>query len=90
MKFDDKTPDNCMQVTVTWRDIRDISSWTEEEEVRCCRRIQTVGWHLYEGPDPVEPEYDILIIAASYDGEEERWSDFTVFPKTVVKRIQGS
>ena len=89
MKFEHKTPENCMHVVVTWRDIRDISSWSEEEDVRCCRKLQSVGWLLYEGPDPLEPEYEILVIAATYDHEDERWADFTVFPKTVIKGVKS-
>lgn len=88
MKFKDQTPETCPQVIVTWRDIREISSWSEEEEIRCCRKLQTIGWLLYEGSDPGEPECGILIIAKTYDYEEERWADFTVFPKTVIKGVK--
>ena len=89
MKFEDKNPDNSTHVVVTWRDIRTISSWSEEEDIRCCRKLKSTGWLLYEGPDPQEPEYEILVIATVYDYEEERWADITVFPKTVIKGVKS-
>lgn len=84
----DKTPANTVHVVVSWRDIRDVSNWDEDGEVRCSRNLQTIGWLLYEGPDPAEPDYDILVIAKTYDYDEERWADFTVFPKTVIKGLK--
>ena len=85
--WNEKTPKNCLRVKVTWRDIRDVSSWTEDEEVRCCRHLESTGWLLHDGADPGDPGYEILVIAATYDWEDERWADFTVFPKTVIKEI---
>ncbi len=87
MNWQHKTPSTCPRVVVTWRDIRDVSSWDAEEDVRCARNLQTTGWLLYDGPDEGEPEYEVVVIAKTYDFEEARWADFTVFPKGTVKSI---
>lgn len=84
----DKTPDNTDLVTILWRDIRSVYNWSEDStvELRPCRAITTVGWLLYEGPDPEEPESIITVIASTYDAEVDAWSDYTFYPNKTVKQ----
>jgi len=82
----DRTPENTPLIAVNWRDIRAVSRWDDdEEEVRPARKLITAGFLLYEGPDPEELEADILVIAETWDGEEEGWYGITCFPKEVIK-----
>lgn len=83
-----KTPSNCARVVVSWRDIREVSNWDNEDEVRCARNLQTTGWLVYEGPDEGEPGSDIVILAKTYDFEEAQWADFTIFPQNVIKKVE--
>jgi hypothetical protein len=85
--WEHKTPSTCPRVVIAWRDIRDVSSWDDDEEIRCARNLQTTGWLVYEGPDEGEPDSEIVVIAKTYDFEEGKWADFTIFPRIVVKRV---
>jgi hypothetical protein len=88
--WENETPETVPQVVVHWRDIRDCTSyaWDEEdEEIRPARKLQTIGWLLYQGPDPKEPDVMVTVIARTYDGEEKRWAEYSVFPQIVVKKL---
>jgi hypothetical protein len=87
-KWQHLTPKNAQRAIVSWRDIREIGAWDDDtEEIRPARRLETIGWLLYEGPDPFEPDSDVLVLAKTYDWEEQRWADYTAFPKVVLKRL---
>jgi len=82
----DKTPSNTIVVAVEWADIRNVSRWDDgNEEVRPARKLSTTGWLLHDGIDPDDPEEEIVIIAATYDGEEKTWADITTFPKRAFR-----
>lgn len=83
------TPDKAKLVVVTWRDIREVSNWDGTDEIRPCRSLWTCGWQLYRGKDPEDPTMRVLVIAKTYDWEEKKWADFTVFPETVVREIEA-
>lgn len=84
------TPANAPRVAVGWRDIRDTPAWDDDEEpVRPARRLETLGWLLYEGPDPEEPEAYITVIARTYDWEEKRWCEYTTYPQIVVRGLSN-
>jgi hypothetical protein len=85
--LEDATPDACPIVEIHWRDIRTVSRWNEEEEARPARRINTVGYLVYDGIDPEETSEEIVIIAGSYDYEEDWWSEVTVYPKKAYRGI---
>ena len=82
------TPDSTNVVVVHWSDIQDIPNWGAIEEVRPARHLQTVGWILYAGEDPKDTGQQILVIARTYDSEEQRWAEYTVFPAGVVKQVE--
>ena len=82
------TPANAEQVVVTWRDIQDVGAWDEETAHIGPAQHRTIGWFLYEGPDPNDLGYDILVIAKTYSDTEKKWADYTAFPKTVVKEVR--
>lgn len=83
-----KTPDNSQVVGVHWVDIVDISNWNEDEfVVEPARGQYSLGYLLYEGPNPQDPEHDMTVIAVAYDTIQKRWSSYTVFPSEVVRTI---
>lgn len=80
----DRTPENTPLIAFHWADIRTVSRWNdEEEEVRPARKLVTAGFLLYEGPDPEQPEEEIVVLAETWDGEDEGWYGITCFPKRV-------
>ena len=84
-----RTPNNSQMVSVHWADIRTVSRWDDEtEEVRPARRLQTIGWLLYEGVDPEDPAFEIVVVAGTWDGEEKAWFDITCFPKMAFKKYE--
>jgi hypothetical protein len=84
------TPHDVPQAVVSWRDIRYISAWDiPDEEIRPARRLDTLGWVLHDGPDPGDPSIEIIVTAGTYDWEEHRWSDYTVYPKLVIKKVDS-
>jgi hypothetical protein len=87
-KWRQLSPSSATQVVVAWRDIHEISSWNDDGDALGPVHLETIGWLLYEGPDPAEPESNLVIIAKTYDYTDKRWADYTVFPRTVVKRIK--
>ena len=87
-KWQHLTPANAPQVIVSWRDIHEISSWNEETIHLGPVHLETIGWLLYEGPDPNDPGSSLTIIAKTYDYEDRRWAEFTIFPQTVVKKVK--
>jgi len=82
------TPDSTNVVIVHWSDIQDTPNWNVIDEVRPARHLQTVGWILYAGEDLKDAGHNILVIARTYDAEEGRWAEYTVFPAGVVKRVE--
>ena len=71
--FDDLTPKTAPIVLVDWADITTISNWNSIDEVTDTDLL-SVGFLLEESPQRI-------VIASSYDYSEDRWADFTVFPK---------
>ena len=55
--------------------------------MRPSRKLVTLGWLLYKGPDPKESDAEIVIIARTYDYEENRWAEFTAFPQVVLRQV---
>lgn len=82
-----KTPRTTELVSVQWRDITSIANWNEEEEVAPVRHFSTVGYLLYEGPDPKDEGEEMVVIASTWDGDAAKWRDYTVFPAPVVRSI---
>lgn len=80
-------PSNTPVVGVNWRDIQYVDNWNTDEEVAPARYLFTVGYLLYEGPDPKDAENDITVIAGTYNYDSDKWADFTVFPSVVVRQI---
>jgi hypothetical protein len=86
-----KTPDNSAMVGFRWRDIRSTDHWNDDSgTIRPARHICSAGYIVYDGTDPGEPTCDIIVLANHYDYEEERWAEFTVFPKTVPRGKYGT
>jgi len=83
----DKTPGDVAVVVVEWRDVRDSDDWTAKDEVRPCRHLSTLGWLLYDGPDPDDKGKNLLVLGRSYDAEEVRWSELVSFPRESVRRV---
>lgn len=85
----DKNIGNAQLVLVHWRDIVQVSNWNEEEEVAPVRDFMTVGYLLYEGPDPKDQGEDMTVIATTWDGDMNKWRDYVVFPSPVVRTIEA-
>ena len=84
--WENKTPLDCPVVVIQWADIRTADRWNEEdEEVRPARKLTTPGYLLYDGIDPLDPSEEIVVIAGTYDAEEESWHTFTCFPKRAFR-----
>ena len=66
-------PSECRIVKVSWEDIVSVSNWNDDEDIGT-RTCLTIGWLLEESETRI-------VLATSYDYEEERWADFTVLPK---------
>jgi len=86
--WSERTPENTQIVGVWWEDIQDISNWNEEAEVAPARRLYSIGYLLYEGPDPKDTERDMTVIAKTYNYEDGKWADFTCFPSVVIREIK--
>jgi len=86
----DISPENAPRVTVKYRDIAEIDNWSgDDAEVKPARKLEAIGWLLYEGKDPGDDNEDIIIvIAKTYNWEDRRWADYTVFPETTIKEIK--
>lgn len=82
-----RTPENTELIALRWADIRNVQRWDDgdESEVRPARKLQTAGWLLYEGIDPADPTEEIIVLAATWDGEEGTWHDITCFPKMAYR-----
>ncbi len=87
-KWQHLTPINAPKVIVSWRDIHEISAWNDDDEPLGPVHLETIGWLLYEGSDPNELESSLVVIAKTYDYNDKRWADFTIFPRMVVKKIK--
>ena len=85
--WDGKVPGNSQIVGITWTDIQYVDNWNEDMEVAPARYLLTIGYLLYQGPDPKDEQRDITIIAGTYDHDNEKWADFTVFPTVVVRKV---
>ncbi len=85
--WDARLPDNTQIVGINWRDIQYVDNWNEDSEVAPARDILTIGYLLYKGPDPKDQANEITIIAGTYDFDNEKWCDFTVFPTVVVNKV---
>lgn len=84
--WENKNPHNTPLVAFNWRDIRSTDHWSDDsEEIRPARRLVSAGYILYQGPDPQDPESEIVVLGNHYDWEEESWSEFTCFPATVPR-----
>jgi len=84
-----KTPASCPVVVITWRDIQEFSAWDEDDDIKPAV-MQTIGWLLHDGPLLDEPEVEVVITAKTYQYQEKRWADYTCFPKTVIKTMDGA
>ncbi len=82
-----RLPSNTQIVNIHWRDITDVSNWNEDEEVAPYRYLQQIGYLLYQGPDPKDDQNDMTVIAAGYDGDQNKWYSFTVFPSSVIRKM---
>jgi hypothetical protein len=85
--WQDRTPENTPIVAVKWRDIQGIDNWNEDDEVAPARNCHTIGYLLYEGPDPKDKAHDMTVIASWYIYDEDEWSHYVVFPSEVIKEI---
>jgi hypothetical protein len=82
------TPENTPLVAIHWRDIQGIDNWNEDDEVAPARHCYTIGYLLYQGPDPKDPEHGMTVLASWYLYDAEEWSHYVVFPSEVIKRVQ--
>jgi hypothetical protein len=82
-----KVPANTQVVGINWRDIQYVDNWNEDSEVAPARYLFTIGYLLYQGPDPKDTSNDITVIAGTYDYDNDKWADFTVFPSVVVRKV---
>lgn len=85
--WEGKLPENSQVVGINWTDIQYVDNWNEDAEVAPARYLFTIGYLLYEGPDPKDSKRDITVIAGTYDYDNSKWADFTVFPSVVVRKI---
>jgi len=85
----DRTPENTPIIEVTWRDIQSVSNWDDDRDEVCpVRRFVSIGFLLYDGPDPKDPGQKMLVIATTYDADNDRWADYTAFPRPVIREIK--
>jgi len=82
----DKTPANVPLIAFNWADIRKVERWDDDSApVRPARRLLQAGFLLYEGIDPDDPSEEIVVLAETWDGEEQSWHGITCFPKNVKR-----
>lgn len=65
---DDLTPSTANIVYVEWEDIQSHEDWNEESEANTTCTLKSIGW-LIEDDDRK------LVIASTYDHENERWAN---------------
>lgn len=65
---DDLTPTTAKIVFVEWEDIQSHEDWNEESDGNTTCSLKSIGW-LIEDDDRK------LVIAATYDHENERWAN---------------
>jgi hypothetical protein len=75
VNFDHLKPSEVKKVTVEWQDIRSISAWNEDEEDFTPLTAVCIGWILFDCETH-------LVIASSYDYDNEQWADYHIMPKT--------
>ena len=83
----DRTPKNSPIVAVRWRDIQGIDNWNEDDEVAPARSVLSIGYMLYEGPDPKDPTQKMTVIARTYVEDTSEWADFYAFPTSVIRSM---
>lgn len=83
------TPNEAPIVAVFWKDIQSLTDWEgDEKDIGPVRKIITIGFLLYDGPDPKDAGHNIVVIAGGYQYDAELWTDYTVFPREVVRDIK--
>jgi len=75
------TPDNAPLVFVEWEDIQAHEDWNEDSEADTTCTLKSVGWLIEDGPKK-------LVIASTYDYENEKWANkfaISKLPPNVVR-----
>lgn len=87
--WDGRSPNDTPYKFVEWTDIQSTPAWdaSEENQVAPVRRITTGGWVVYEGEDPLDPGREILVAAGTFIHDTEKFADYTVYPRYVVKAM---
>jgi hypothetical protein len=65
---DDLTPSTAQAVFVEWEDIQSHEDWNDESEANTTCSLKSMGW-LIEDDDRK------IVIAMTYDYENERWAN---------------
>ena len=68
-------PNTAKLVRVNWHDYISVSNWNDEDDDIRPPAISSIGYLIEETPTEI-------IVATSYNWDDDRWSDFTAFPKT--------
>jgi hypothetical protein len=75
------TPDSAPLVYVEWEDIQAHEDWNEVSDSDSTCTLKSVGWLIEDGPKK-------LVIAGTYDYENERWANkFAIgkLPPSVIR-----
>lgn len=68
------TPSTAPLVFIEWEDIQAHEDWNEDSEENSTATLKSVGWLIEDSPRK-------LVIAATYDYENEKWSNKFAIPK---------
>lgn len=82
MGYEDLTPKTAKIVVIEWLDITFFGNWNDRDEPVAAQAV-TVGW-LLEDTDQQ------LVIASSYEYQDETWADIHVFPKHPPEILGGA
>lgn len=65
---EDLTPSTAPLVFVEWEDIQAHEDWNEDSEADTTCTLKSVGWLIEDSPKK-------LVIASTYDHENEKWAN---------------
>jgi hypothetical protein len=68
------TPSTAPLVFIEWEDIQAHEDWNDDSEENSTCTLKSVGWLIEDSPRK-------LVIAATYDYENEKWANKFAIPK---------
>ena len=68
------TPTTAPLVFIEWEDIQAHEDWNDDSEENSTCTLKSVGWLIEDSPRK-------LVIAATYDYENEKWANKFAIPK---------